>query len=56
MAHVSLDARSIRTEDGDTALEPGMAVTTEIKTGRRTVMSYLLSPLLRFKQEGLRER
>ena len=54
VALVSLDARSIRTEDGDTPLEAGMAVTTEIKTGRRTVMSYLLSPLLRFRQEGLR--
>ncbi len=33
-----------------------MAVTAEIKTGRRSVISYLLSPLSRFKQEGLRER
>ncbi len=37
-------------------LSPGMAVTVEIKTGYRTVLSYLLSPLLRFKQESLRER
>ncbi len=56
VALVSLDSTSIRTEDGVTPLEPGMAVTTEIKTGRRTVISDLLSPLLRFKQEGLRER
>jgi len=30
--------------------------TVEIKTGSRTVMSYLFSPLLRYKQETLRER
>jgi hypothetical protein len=32
-----------------------MAVTVEIKTGSRTVISYLLSPLMRYKQEGLRD-
>ena len=37
-------------------LSPGMAVTVEIKTGSRSIMSYLLSPLLRYKQESLRER
>jgi membrane fusion protein, hemolysin D len=28
----------------------------EIKTGSRSVLSYLLSPLLRYRQESLRER
>ena len=56
VALVSLDATGVNTEDGLSPLEPGMAVTTEIKTGKRTVISYLLSPLLRFRQEGLRER
>ena len=37
-------------------LSPGMAVTVEIKTGSRTILSYLLSPLLRYRQEALRER
>jgi hemolysin D len=37
-------------------LSPGMAVTVEIKTGSRTIISYLLSPLLRYRQESLRER
>jgi hemolysin D len=32
------------------------AVTAEIKTGQRRVISYLLSPLMRYRQEGLRER
>jgi hemolysin D len=29
---------------------PGMVVTVEIKTGSRRIISYLLSPLLRYKQ------
>ena len=37
-------------------LAPGMAVTVEIKTGRQRIIEYLLSPLLRYKQESLRER
>ena len=56
VAHVALAATGIETENGFAPLEPGMAVTAEIKTGERRVISYLLSPLIRFKQEGLRER
>jgi len=37
-------------------LSPGMAATVEIKTGSRTILSYLLSPLLRYRQEALHER
>jgi len=33
-----------------------MAVTVEAKTGKRKIIEYLLSPLLRYKQESLRER
>jgi hemolysin D len=33
-----------------------MAVTVEIKTGRRRVIEYLLSPVLKSLQESLRER
>jgi len=35
---------------------PGMAISAEIKTGSRRVIEFLLSPLLRYKQESLRER
>ena len=38
------------------SLAPGMAVTVEIKTGQRTILDYLLSPLRRYRQEILRER
>ncbi len=33
-----------------------MVVTAEIKTGRRSVISYLLSPLQLYAHEGIRER
>jgi hypothetical protein len=33
-----------------------MAVTVEIKTGKRRLIEYLMSPLLRYRQESLRER
>lgn len=55
-ARIALDQAEIATEDGRTKLEPGMAVTAEVKTGERSVISYLLSPLMRYKQEGFAER
>ena len=55
-ARISLDRSTMRIDGRTVNLSPGMAVTVEIKTGSRTVISYLLSPLLRYKQESLRER
>ena len=55
-ARVSLDRKQMQVEDKLVNLSPGMAVTVEIKTGSRTVINYLLSPLLKYKQESLRER
>lgn len=37
-------------------LTPGMSVSAEIKTGRRSVIGYFLDPLMRTTQESLRER
>lgn len=37
-------------------LSPGMAVTVEIKTDRRKVIDYFLSPLQQYADESLRER
>jgi hemolysin D len=55
-ARVSLDRTQMQVEDRLVNLAPGMAVTVEIKTGSRTILSYLLSPLRRYRQEALRER
>ena len=46
---VEIDGRWIR-------LAPGMNLTAEIKTGKRRVIEYLLSPIQKAAQESLRER
>jgi len=56
VAHVALRSTTVQTEDGMAALGPGMSVTAEVKTGRRRVIGYLLSPLQRYAHEGARER
>jgi hemolysin D len=55
-ARVSLTKMQMQIEDNFVHVEPGMAVTVEIKTGSRRIISYLLSPLLKYRQEALRER
>ena len=55
-ARVSLDRKQMQVEDKLVNLSPGMAVTVEIKTGSRRIISYLLSPIIKYKQEMLRER
>ena len=56
VALVSLDRTSVRTENGDSLLESGMAVVVEIKTGQRRVIDFMLSPLMRVRQEAFRDR
>jgi hemolysin D len=55
-ARISVDRMQMQVEDKKVNLSPGMAVTAEIKTGSRRIISYLLSPLIKYKQESLRER
>jgi hemolysin D len=55
-ARISLDRTRMQIDDRMVNLSPGMAVTVEIKTGSRQILNYLLSPLLRYRQETLRER
>ncbi|SCU97035.1 RTX toxin membrane fusion protein [Cupriavidus necator] len=38
------------------ALTPGMSVTADIRVDERRMISYFLSPLMRYKDEALRER
>jgi len=55
-ARVSLDRTQMEVDEGVANLAPGMAVTIEIRTGSRSVMAYLLSPLARYRHDSLRER
>jgi hemolysin D len=53
---VELPTDSMLIEGKRVRLTPGMAVTAEIKTGRRRIVSYLLSPLIQRANESLHER
>ncbi len=53
---LKLEDDSIRVEDRMVTLSPGMATTAEIRTGKRRLIEFFLSPLLRYKQESVRER
>lgn len=55
-ARVNLARATIQIETKTVNLSPGMAVTVEVKTARRRVIEYFLSPLLQHKDESLRER
>ena len=55
-ARVVLKRATIRVENQIVNLWPGMAVTVEVKTAKRRVIDYFLSPLLQYKDESLRER
>src|SRR5262249_11709222 len=55
-ARISLDRTQMQIDGRMVNLSPGMAVTVEIKTGSRRILNYLLSPLLRYQSDALRER
>lgn len=55
-AQILLDKLTLEVEGKTVRLSPGMAVTVEAKTGKRRLIEFLLSPLLRFSQESARER
>lgn len=55
-ARISLDRSQMQIDDEMINLTPGMAVTVEIKTGSRSVLRYLLSPLVKYGHDSLRER
>ncbi len=55
-ARVKLERSTMQVEGKTINLTPGMAVTVEIKTGKRRLIEYFLSPLIQYKDESLRER
>ncbi len=55
-ALVDLNSQKLLSGTHELPLMPGMRITVEINQGRRTVMEYLLSPILKVAQEGARER
>ncbi len=51
-----LERNRIAVEDRMVELGSGMAITAEVKTGKRRLIEFFLSPLLRYRQESVRER
>lgn len=56
VAHVALNETQMRVDERMVDLIPGMAVTVEIKTGRRRVLDYLLSPIGDYLHDSFHER
>tara|TARA_R110002110_G_scaffold377894_5_gene588339 strand:- start:1421 stop:1720 length:300 start_codon:yes stop_codon:yes gene_type:complete len=53
---VAMDRGTIRVNGEDMKPTPGMSVTVDVKTGRRRVIEYIMTPLLRYRDEAIRER
>lgn len=53
---VKLSENKINVDGKWVNLSPGMSVAVEIKTGQRRLIEYFLSPILRHKQESIKER
>ncbi|KRT54239.1 type I secretion membrane fusion protein, HlyD family [endosymbiont of Ridgeia piscesae] len=55
-ARVLMEKTEIQVGKRLVKLTPGMSVTVEAKTGKRRLIEYFLAPLLKYKQESIRER
>jgi len=55
-SRVKLSRASLIIDGVTVALTPGMALSVEIKTGTRSVIDYVLSPLRQHQTESMRER
>lgn len=55
-ARVALDRRTILVDGKEVKLQPGMAVTVEIRTGQRRAIDFVLAPLREIQASALRER
>ncbi len=53
---IKMTKSTINVDGTPVSLSPGMAVSVEIKTGKRRVIEYFLAPLLQHVNESLRER
>ena len=56
LVKVRTDKNHLGTKQAPLAIIPGMVATVDIITGKKTIMDYLLKPVLRAKQRALRER
>jgi len=51
-----MEKKYIRVNNKKVQLSAGMSVAVEMKTGKRRLIEYFLSPLLKYRDESIRER
>ena len=56
LVKISIDDAKENLDSKEIQLIPGMSVRAEIKTGKRSIASYVLSPLAQYLQESIKER
>lgn len=56
LIYLRTNDNKIESNKGSLEIIPGMTTTVDILTGKKTVMNYLLKPILKAKNEALRER
>lgn len=56
VARIAVEAPHLDVDGNRTPVEPGMSVTAEIKTGKRRILDFLLSPIAQRTHEAMRER
>jgi adhesin transport system membrane fusion protein len=56
LIYLRTDKNFIESSKGELEIIPGMTVTVDILTGKKTVLDYLLKPILKAQNEALRER
>ncbi len=54
--HLTMAKNTIRVNGKEIDLQPGMQVSAEVKTGKRRIIEYILTPLLKGFKESVRER
>lgn len=55
-ARLKLASRTLTIDDVGIDLMAGLTVTAEVKTGKRRLIEFFLSPLMRYRHESIRER
>ena len=55
-ARIAMQKADIMVNEKNIYLSPGMTVAVEMKAGKRRLIEFFLSPLLRYKAESIKER
>lgn len=50
---VEMERQNIRVDGRDTLISPGMTLSVEVKTGKRRIIEFFLSPIVKYSKESL---